>query len=76
MQENYRSVPDILTGKDVDYLCDMFNWNYGALKKANSYLNIVSNISIKEKLEEAISLFNTNLVDVLNILKEGQNENI
>ena len=30
-------VPDILTGKDVDYLTDMFNWNYGALKKTNNY---------------------------------------
>lgn len=74
MDKIYDVVPNILTGKDVDYLCDMFNWNYGALKKANSYLGIVSNVNIKEKLEDAISLFNTNIVDVLNILKEGQNE--
>ena len=74
MQQNYEVVPNILTGKDVDYLCDMFNWNYGALKKANSYLNIVSDLDIKKRLEEAISLFNENLNKVLNILKEESHE--
>ena len=34
MNDKYMEVPnDILTGKDLDYLCDMFQWNYGALKK-------------------------------------------
>ena len=74
MEQNYETVPDILTGKDVDYLCDMFNWNYGALKKANSYLNMVSSLDIKKRLEEAISLFNENLNNVLNILKEESHE--
>ena len=74
MEQNYETVPDILTGKDVDYLCDMFNWNYGALKKANSYLNMVSSFDIKKRLEEAISLFNENLNNVLNILKEESHE--
>ena len=32
MNDKYMEVPnDILTGKDLDYLCDMFQWNYGAL---------------------------------------------
>ena len=35
MQEKYDEVPNIITGKDLDYLKDMFNWNYEALKKAN-----------------------------------------
>lgn len=74
MEQTYKTVPNILTGKDVDYLCDMFNWNYIALKKANSYLNMVSNLDIKKRLEEAISLFNENLNIVLNILREESNE--
>ena len=33
---NYEVVPnDILTGKDLDYLSDIFEWNYIALKKTN-----------------------------------------
>ena len=74
MQQKYEMVPDILTGKDVDYLTDMFNWNYGALKKTNSYLNIVSNLEIRERLEEAISLFKDNLNEVLSILREESHE--
>ena len=29
---NYNSVPNIITGKDLDYLSDMFNWHYSAYK--------------------------------------------
>ena len=74
MQQKYEMVPDILTGKDVDYLTDMSNWNYGALKKTNSYLSIVSNLEIRERLEEAISLFKDNLNEVLSILREESHE--
>ena len=39
---NFEEVPnDILTGKDLDYLSDIFNWNYIALKKTNTALGIV-----------------------------------
>lgn len=32
MQE-YTKVPDIITGKDLDYLSDMFEWNILSLRK-------------------------------------------
>ena len=70
MQQTYDVVPDILTGKDVDYLCDMFNWNFESLKKFNYFLNLTSNEEIKQRLKEAISMFNENMEEVLNILKE------
>ena len=74
MQQNYEVVPDILTGKDVDYLTDMFNWNYGALKKTNNYLSMTSNLDIKARLEEAISMFKENLNKILNILRKESHE--
>ena len=37
----YNEVPTIITGKDLDYLSDMFNWNYSALKKMNVAVNQV-----------------------------------
>lgn len=70
MQQTYDVVPDILTGKDVDYLTDIFNWNYGALKKFNHFLNLATNDEIKDRLNEAISMFDDNMNEVLNILKE------
>lgn len=40
MNKEYDEVPTIISGKDLDYLTDMFNWNYDALKFANfSYVN-------------------------------------
>lgn len=74
MQENYTEVPNIITSKDLDYLSDMFNWNYGALKNTNSSINNVQNEEIKSLLEEAFNLFDSNINDVLEILKGGTNE--
>ena len=37
MNKKFESVPTIITGKDLDYLSDMFNWNYLALKKVKDF---------------------------------------
>ena len=38
---NYEQVPDIISNKDLDYLVDMFNWNYLAYKKIVNYIDMV-----------------------------------
>ena len=40
MDLNYETVPDIISGKDLDYLTDAFNWNYNAYKKTVNDSNI------------------------------------
>ncbi len=71
--EIYNEVPNIITGKDLDYLCDMFNWNYGALKKINVGIENVKDEEIKEILKKGYNLFKDNLNIVLSILNEGGN---
>ena len=71
---NYNMVPNIITGKDLDYLSDMFNWNYGALKTTNSSIESVQNEEIKSILEEGFNLFDSNINEVLEILKGGNYE--
>ena len=71
---NYEKVPNIITGKDLDYLSDMFNWNYGALKTTNSSIESVSNEEIKSILEEGFNMFDSNINEVLEILKGGNYE--
>ena len=62
MNDKYMEVPnDILTGKDLDYLCDMFQWNYGALKSINDK-------EIIDIMQRAGELFDDNLNVVLDIL--------
>lgn len=67
----YNEVPNIITGKDLDYLSDMFNWNYEGLKKSNTALNNVEDEEIKTTIEKSYNLFNNNLNVVLSILNQG-----
>ena len=73
MQENYNVVPNMLSGKDLDYLSDMFNWNYGAYKSSSNAVNSVSDREIKEVLSKASNVFHGNMSKVLNILNGGGN---
>lgn len=71
--ENYNVVPNIITGKDLDYLSDMFNWNYGAYKCTYNSLENITDEEVKNMVERGITLFHTNMQNVLNILG-GSNE--
>ena len=71
----YNEVPNIMTGKDLDYLSDMFNWNYEALKKTNVAVNQVTDEEIKIILEKGYNLFKNNLNITLSILNEGGTTN-
>ena len=68
---NYEKVPNIITGKDLDYLSDMFNWNYGALKSNLNALNEVSDNKIKEILEKSTNIFKDTIMNILTILASG-----
>ena len=68
---NYTEAPNIITSKDLDYLNDMFNWNYEALKKTNEAILNIEDEEIKAILEKSYNLFKSNLNLVLSILSEG-----
>lgn len=71
----YNEVPNIITGKDLDYLSDMFNWNYEGLKKANTAITNVNDEEILNILKECYNLFNNNLNVILSILNQGGTNN-
>ena len=71
MNQKYDKVPSIITGKDLDYLSDMFNWNYIALKKAKDFKDRAQDSDIITALKASCELFNTNLNIILSILNEG-----
>ena len=68
---NYEKVPNIITGKDLDYLSDMFNWNYGALKSNLNALNEVSDKEIKEIIERSANIIKDTIMNILTILASG-----
>ena len=67
----YTEVPNILTSKDLDYLSDMFNWNYEAIKKTNVAVNYVEDEQIKEIIQRGYNLFKNNLNIILSLINEG-----
>ena len=74
-EEYYSQVPNIITGKDLDYLSDMFNWNYDALKKMNVATKNTEDEEINQIIMKGYNLFNNNLNVIISILNEGgQNE--
>ena len=72
---NYNEVPNIITGKDLDYLSDMFNWNYEGLKKTNMALSNIEDEEIKNVLQKGYDLFKNNLNVILSIINEGGTNN-
>lgn len=71
MDKKYLEVPtDILTNKDMDYLSDIFLWNYNALKSSYNSLNSIDDEEIINLFENALELFDNNINDVLDILCE------
>ena len=73
MQNKYEKVPNIITGKDLDYLSDMFNWNYAAFKKCNDCVNKIETLELKEIMQNAADIFYKNMTTTLSILSEGGN---
>lgn len=71
MDDKYEVVPNVVSSKDLDYLSDMFNWNYDAYKCAYNAMNNTLDNEIKAILGQAVNLFNDNMCIVLNILKNG-----
>ena len=73
MNLNYENVPNIITSKDLDYLSDMFNWNYGAYKNMINAVDKVTDEEIRSILTKASDMFYGNMYVVLNILNNEVN---
>ena len=74
MQETYNEVPNIISSKDLDYLSDMFNWNYGAYKSSLNASNSVTDEELNNLLLKASNIFHSNMSKVLNMITGGNNE--
>lgn len=71
--ENYNEVPNIISGKDLDYLSDIFTWNYGAYKKTTNAKKSITSDEIISLFNKVTEIFYNNMNTVLNILNEGGN---
>ena len=67
--QNYEEVPTIITGKDLDYLSDIFNWNFSACKLANHFANEAVDEEIKNFIKKVAQVHEQHAIAVINILK-------
>ena len=73
MKQTYNEVPNVISSKDLDYLSDMFNWNYGAYKTNFNASNSVSDEELSGVLQKASNVFHSNMIKILNIINNGGN---
>lgn len=73
MEKNYNEVPSIISTKDLSYLSDMFQWNYGAYKMTVNAIPNMEDEELKNMLETSSNTFYETMQDILNILNMGGN---
>ena len=63
-----KSVPNIISTKDLSYLEDMLNWNFVLIKKINHYLDIIKDddvYKIVSKVKEDLLKDYNNILNTL-----------
>lgn len=68
----YESVPNIISGKDLDYLTDIFNWNYTAYKSTINMSDEITDDDLLDVLKKCTNLFYDNMINTLDILERGK----
>lgn len=65
---------DIISCKDLNYISDIFNWNYNALKQVNHFIDEVESEEIKNILEEVFNMHYENCTKCISILENEHEE--
>ena len=64
-----KSVPNIISTKDLSYLEDMLNWNFILIKKINNYFNDIKDEDVIKSFDEAYKELMKNYNDILSTLE-------
>ena len=64
-----KSVPNIISTKDLSYLEDMLNWNFVLIKKINNYIEDIKDEDVKKLLCKANKDLKSNYSNILSALE-------
>ena len=67
-------VPSMISTKDLDYLTDIFNWNYGSFKSVINMESEFTDKTLSKCARKVSDLFMNNMDTVLDILGGEDNE--
>lgn len=60
----------ITSSKDLDYLTDMFNWNYMAYKNTTNSINKINDNEIKNHFKKTIDKFYEVMNEIIKMMEE------
>lgn len=60
----------ITSSKDLDYLTDMFNWNYMAYKNTTNSINQINDNEIKNHFKKTIDKFYEVMNEIIKMMEE------
>ena len=64
-----KSVPNIISTKDLSYLEDMLNWNFILIKKLNNYINEINDTDVKRILNKTKNSLLNDYKTILDFIK-------
>lgn len=62
-------VPNIISTKDLDYIKDMLKWNFVLVKKANFFMEVITDEDAKKLIEKVIKVHKSQYEMIMDILK-------
>lgn len=62
-------VPNIISTKDLDYIKDMLKWNFVLVKKANFFMEVITDEEVKKLIEKVIKVHKGQYEKIMDILK-------
>lgn len=71
MEKEYKKAPAILTGKDLDYIKDIFGWSYISYKVSLDAEEFIQDKEISKFINECSKMFYENMNSILSILENG-----
>ena len=64
-----KNTPTMISGKDLDYISDIFKWSLTASKKTNHFKDEVSDTKLKNILEKIAKMHTSHCEKIANIIK-------
>ena len=72
MKNDKNKAPNIITLKDLDYLKDIFGWNYILYKNGENSIDNIEDSEIKKLYKECNNFFYDNMNIIIDILAKGE----
>lgn len=64
----------MITGKDLDYICDILDQNYVFMKKCCVFSNMLTNENIVDEVRNIYNVHKEHYQRILNLLNQGGNQ--